>query len=405
MAQDKDNITLEVNGQEYGGWLSAQVVTGLDQIASQFAVEVTEQYPGGSIRIRPGDKVTVRLGDSTVVTGYVDRTPVSYDATSVTHNVSGRSRTADLADCCIETGIETETKVAAKKADTGLGRYAGIKYQADGTKLSTERPKVTAAPKASQWRKIDVGQTIAAMIDPYGIQLKTDLHGVKTLDKVSVSVGTKVAEAIKTLVQKMNYLVTDDEFGDLVLWSPDAAQSATDALVVNSDGLPSNVLEASAGFDYEQVFSDYIVFGQTKKSANVCSTVVTSPALGVRRRVLKLFESGAVDADTVTKRAQFESSYRLGKAKAATYTVQGWRQSDGSLWRKGMKVRIKDSIMNIDDEMIIEKVTYDLTEAGSTTQLDVVPVEALQTAEAAMAGWTGTRKAAASVGSTSAEAS
>lgn len=409
---NSERVTLLVNGQEYGGWLSAQIVSGLQQIATQFAMDVTEQYPGGSIRIRPGDKVVVKIGDTTIATGYVDKTPVSYDAGSVTHSVSGRSMTADLADCCIETGIETGTKTTTTaKADSG--RYAGIEYQADGTKIDTtaKRSTVTAGATGSQWQKIDVAQTIAAMLKPYGLKLKTDLSVGTKVDKVSVSVGTKVAEAIKQLVQKLSLMATDDEFGNLVLWSPQHAVKATDSLAVNADGLPTNVLSASCDFDYEQVFSDYVIFGQTKSdktdaaggSANVFSDVAHCDALGNRHRVLKLFESGSLTKAVADKRAAFELAYRLGSAKAASYTVQGWRQSDGSLWRKGLAVTVKDRILGFDEEMIVQRVTYNLSETGTTAVLDLVSAITLQTVEAD--GWQGVTGSATPIGATSAEAS
>ena len=402
-------ISLLVNGREYGGWLSAQVVSGLQQIATQFAVEVTERYPGGTIRIRPGDRVVVMIGETTVATGYVDRVPVSYDASSVSHSVSGRSMTADLADCCVETGIETGTKAAQKQTDSG--RYAGIEYQADGTKIDTtaSRSTVSAAATGSQWQRIDVGQTIAAMLRPYGLKLKTDLFGVMTVDKISVSVGTKVSDAIKQLVQKLSLIATDDEFGNLVLWSPQHAVRATDSIAVSAAGLPTNVLSGSCDFNYESVYSDYVVFGQTKAdksdaaggSANVFSDVVHCGVLGNRHRVIKLFESGSLTKAAADRRAAFESSYRLGSAKAATYTVQGWRQSDGSLWRKGLLVAVKDEILGFDDEMIIQRVTYNLSESGTTAALELVPAITLQTAESS--GWQGVSGAAAPVGATSEE--
>jgi prophage tail gpP-like protein len=405
-----ERVSLLVNGVEYGGWLSAQIVSGLQQIATQFAVDVTEKYPGGAVRIRPGDKVVVMIGDATIATGYVDKTPVSYDAGSVTHSVSGRSMTADLADCCIETGIETATKTPAKKADSG--RYAGIEYRADGTRVDTtaNRSTVSAVTTGSQWQKIDAAQTIAAMLKPYGLKLKTDI-GAVIVDKVSVSVGTKVADAIKQLVQKLSLLATDDEFGNLVLWSPAHAVRAADSLVAGEDGLETNILSASCDFNYESVFSDYVIFGQAKSdksdstggSANVFSDVTHCSALGNRHRVLKLFESGNLTKAIADKRAAFESAYRLGSAKAVSYTVQGWRQSDGSLWRKGLIVTVKDAILGFDEEMIIQRVTYNLSESGTTAVLDLVSAITLRTADSD--GWQGVAGTKAPVGATSAEAS
>ena len=51
-------------------------------------------------RIRPGDLCQVFIGNDLVLTGFVDATPIRYDGNAVGVGVKGRSKTADLVDCC-----------------------------------------------------------------------------------------------------------------------------------------------------------------------------------------------------------------------------------------------------------------------------------------------------------------
>lgn len=63
----------------------------------------------------------------------------------------------------------------------------------------------------------------------------------------------------------------------------------------------------------------------------------------------------------------------MGRALSTTYQVQGWRQSNGDLWRHNTLVRVKDSVLGFDDDMLISKVTYSLSVQGSVTTLHVAP--------------------------------
>lgn len=100
-----DNVTLRVNGREWNGWTSVRIGAGIERLTRDFSVEITRQWPGDEgittlqPRIKNGSKVEVLIGDELVITGWVEATPVRYDARSVSTGIAGRSLTADLIDC------------------------------------------------------------------------------------------------------------------------------------------------------------------------------------------------------------------------------------------------------------------------------------------------------------------
>jgi len=53
--------------------------------------------------------------------------------------------------------------------------------------------------------------------------------------------------------------------------------------------------------------------------------------------------------------------------------VQGWRQSNGDLWRHNTLVKVTDPVLGFDSDMLISKVTYSLSAQGSVTTLQVAP--------------------------------
>ena len=103
-AKDTANqVRLLVGSSEYGGWKAVRISAGIERQARDFDLDVTDRWPGQTSiprRIQPGDVCQLFIGPDLVLTGYVDATPIKYDGRSVSVGVRGRSKTADLVDCC-----------------------------------------------------------------------------------------------------------------------------------------------------------------------------------------------------------------------------------------------------------------------------------------------------------------
>lgn len=107
------------------------------------------------------------------------------------------------------------------------------------------------------------------------------------------------------------------------------------------------------------------------------------PAICCRLRGWKFRqESGQVTQELAQAQAQarasWERSTRMGKALSATYTVQGWRQSNGQLWKHNMVVRVVDPIIGFDRDMLIAEITYSLSDQGVTTKMLVGPPDGFE---------------------------
>lgn len=393
-----DQISIEVNGRVFRGWKSAQVVSNLNQLATQFTLSITRDFPGDGFRIRPGDLAKILIGDDLVATGFVDKTPVSYTGKSVTTTISGRSRTADLVDCCILTEIKAGAIGGASSS------WADITHRADGKKVAAAKP-------ASQWKTIDLKSTISSLVAPYGVSLIADDDGEeKIVNDVSVSKGTTVFNAIKKLVQDFNYIATDTPSGDVRLVSVDTPEQSSSTLRVSATGEGTNVLEGSAAFDYSSVYTDYEVFGQAKpvktsttpdKEHNIKASA-TSAVLGSRFRLLRIFQSGNATLTALQERALYEAATRAGKAKTIVYKVNGWRQPNGDLWKKGVMITVNDDVIGIKQRMMIGKVTFDLNASGQTTTLEIAPRGAFNVAKSDK--WNIKQSTDKSIGATSTEA-
>lgn len=327
-------VRLRVNGVDYGGWRSVEISAGIERVARDFRLSVTDRWPGSGEhvqRLRPFDRCEVWIGDSKVLTGSIDATPVSYDADQVTVSIAGRSITADLVDCA-------------------------------------------AINEPGQWRNLKLEAIAAALAKPYGIKVLVDTDTGPAIPDHQIQQGETAFESIDRLLKLRQVLATDDAHGQLVLTRPNS-ERADDALV-----LGENVLTADAGFDFKDVYSQYKVKGQragTDESYGPdCSAVADEMDESIpRRRVMIVRQQGQSDGGGCARRARYERARRITKALEVTYTVQGWRQSSGKLWIPNQIVRIKDPVLRLERDVLIAEVTYRLDDSGTVCTLRVGPPE------------------------------
>jgi prophage tail gpP-like protein len=62
-SSSNSDVTLTVNGADYGGWEEIRISRGMERIAGSFEFAVSERWPGQvrSRPIRPGDACSVQM--------------------------------------------------------------------------------------------------------------------------------------------------------------------------------------------------------------------------------------------------------------------------------------------------------------------------------------------------------
>ena len=72
--EPSDDVTIAINGQVYGGWLSVRITRGIERLPSDFELSLTQRFAADSepLQIMPGDQCVVKIGRDAVLTGYVD---------------------------------------------------------------------------------------------------------------------------------------------------------------------------------------------------------------------------------------------------------------------------------------------------------------------------------------------
>lgn len=338
MLDEANAVSLTVDGLDFGGWKTVEISAGLERQARDFTLGITWRWPGQAfaVPIRQGSKCEVRIGADLVLTGWVFATPISYDDKQITLSISGRSLTADLVDCA-------------------------------------------AVNKPGQWSGQGVLTIVSALAEPYKIKVRSEIAETGKVSDHTVNPGETVFESIDRLLTLFRVFSTDDAKGMAVLAKPGSEGWAFDALEVGK-----NILTGNAGLDFSSVFSEYRVLGQRKgtdedfgKTTAEISAVVTDDRT-TRKRVMIIKESGQMTSELVNARANWERGNRMGKALSTTYKVQGWRQSNGALWKHNMLVRVRDPLIGLDRDMLIGEITYSLSESGTVATMVVGPPDSFE---------------------------
>ena len=363
-------ITLRVNGVNYKGWEYVSITAGITIACRSFSFGATFPWSTKSDvlgTVKVGDRVEVLIGIDTVVTGYVTATPISYNAFGITVNVSGVSKTTDVIDC---------SPIAAAPDSVDTSGSAG--WTATGSVPATGTLVTAEDPSASQWRNKKAEQIAADLCSPYGVEVVTEVDTGDPVTLHAIEPSETVFESISRLLTLGQLFLTDDEAGRLVFTEPGARGIVTGGLE-----LGVNILSASADLDGSEVFSDYVVEGQHsgtddafgKDASHLISTANDAES---RFRMAVLPQSGETSTDLCRRIAEFEKNRRRALMQSVTYTVVGWRDPAGRLWRPNTQVYVKDNLLGIDRLLLVAEVSYELSETGSFTTLSLAPIDAFK---------------------------
>lgn len=331
MASDHE-VRLFVNNQIHEGWKQVSVRSSIEELSHSFTVEYSQRWsPNGTpVAIDAGDDVVIRIGDSLVLTGYVDESSESYDANTHTVSVQGRSRTADLIDCA-----------AVYKSGSITGK--------------------------------NLLQIAEALCEPFGIWVTADpLLDLGESTTLQIQDGQSVFEALSELARKDGVLLLSDTAGNLVLSRASSAPKAS--LELRTGG---NIKRGSVRSSFRDRFSEYLMKGQTpaRKGQPATNLKYALADTGVTRYRPFVTVDHDATMERLIQRATWERNTRAGRAMALTYDVQGWSNAYG-LWQPNTLLRVIDTTLGIDADLLVTTVDLERTlDSGRIARLELQPRE------------------------------
>jgi prophage tail gpP-like protein len=325
------NLELKVNGRAYGGWKSVRVTRGIEAVAGSFELSVSDRW-GVEDKPRPifeEDECSVAIDGVPVITGYVDTRAMEYDGRSHSFAVEGRDKTGDLVDC-----------------DALLDKW--------------------------EFRNVPVLTLAKKVAEPYGIDvtLQAGVIPPKPPAKFTVDPGDSAFEVIERSCRLAALLPVSDGLGGLVLTRAGSGRAVT-ALVEGQ-----NILSVSGRSKASGRYRHYFVLGQHRGSDALSGSAAASiKAFAEDQNVVRVARTklirpeGNVTVEHAKKRAEWEATVAAARSDTYDVTVQGWQQSDGSLWPVNAHVRVRSPFLGVDGDLLITSATYSLNEGGTTTQL------------------------------------
>ncbi len=335
-----DSVALRVGGLIYEGWTHVDIETSLTTISGEFSLSVTERWPGqqAAWAVAPGMACSVAIGETVLITGYINDREVSYDDGSHRVTLRGRDKTGDLVDC-------------AAVVD-GVG----------------------------SWNSVSVMEVGRTLLKPFGIKISSTVSDTnKVLAAHGIQLGETVWECLERAIRQYGVLAMTDGSGNLVLTRPGGGPALAEVR------LGGNILEGNGRISDRETFRDYYVLGQFPGSAdsysdpritNGASGRASDPNVERYRPTIVQVECNTGDMTYLPTRARWEAAWRSGRARQITVLVQGWRDAAGAVYRPNSMIRLEDGFMGVHESLLVDTVRLTIEPGGQMAELTLTRKEA-----------------------------
>ena len=326
------NLTLKVDSQIYGGWKSIKIQRGMRRFAGTFELELTDKWANSKTKrvVKEDSPCVIEIDGETIITGYTDDVLTNYDDKSHSLTVNGRSKTGDLVDC------------SANKFD---------------------------------YPNMDLAAIAKKECAVFGIKVVVECDVGEPFKNASRDVAETYHEFLAKLATYRAVHLTSNAQGDLVIARASKEKIST-ALI-----LGENILTGSGKRSKRDRFHTYTVTGQQagddfingNAAAHIDGVAIDK---NIRKERTLYIVPDDLTLNDAKRIAENDRNIRFGESQPVTYTVNGWRHSDG-LWQPNKLVHVVDPYNELKKDLLIVHVTFTMDEDGQRTELQLLPPEAL----------------------------
>ena len=340
-----DSILLSVNGCMLSGWTRLRVTSGIERFPSDFELGMTELYPGqaNDVVVQPGDVCKLMVGDTPIVTGYVDRVDSSISANMHEIRVTGRGRCQDLLDCAAE----------------------------------------WPAGQISNCTVYDIAKKLASA---YSVDVQCDISDLTVIPQQNIMLGETAYEIIERAARFSAVLVYEGRDGVLTLSR--ASYLAMSSGVQEGVNMESAAVERSMDQRYSEVTAVMIGTNNLMDLNAVGQPAYTSRDVNVprhRRRII-ISESGELGWNVGKQRADWEVARRAGRSEVLHVVVDNWRDVDGNIWEPNKLIDILIPSLKVSKDQgglepvryLISEATLHLSESGTHAELTLMTPDAFK---------------------------
>lgn len=340
-------ITLDVNGNQYDNFTSATCELRLDSIADGFSFEATatEAQP---LPFKGGESCSVYVANKKVLTGHIEVVNVSYDSSSHSISVSGRSKTADLLDSTLDNIDDIRGE------DLTLKQLIELVIKSIGSDIK-----------------------VIDEVNPKPLSFAEDL--------ASPEVGDNAFQFIEKYSRKRQVLLTSNPEGDLVI-TKNSGQATAGAVQHIIGAEDNNVISCNFSYDTTGRFNVYrFSSGMNPVTLNQAGDTdlasLVNQSGGVfdseirKGRQLILISESPYSSSPCKDRSKWEADIRRARGLAYDAVVSGFQvgEIDGDLWQINKLYQIVDDYVGKVETMLCNSVTFSYSaDEGSNTSLGFV---------------------------------
>ncbi len=329
-------VSLFVDDMEHFGWTSVSVRKSLQALCGHFDLSLSPNWEQMPIdwKAKPGQKCTLELSKTRVLTGFIDSFSESISANSRTIRVTGRDITSDLCDC-----------------------------------YSTSRKRT--------WPDAKFEAITRSLISPYGLELDVQCDTGRVFNAFAIQDET-IFSALDRAAKLRGLILYTNGDGEIVVTKPNIENEVQGILEEKK-----HILDAEVSKDYSNRFSEYTMRimntgAADKDEANLrpLAPPVLDPVIK-RNRVLSISPEGYAQAQNASQRLNWEKSVRAAKSEKITVSIPQWTNADGLPWELNKLVTLEIPSLNVIGDYLVTGITFSLdASSGTRTTLECEKPEA-----------------------------
>ncbi len=303
MPTPDNTVTLLINGKTHGQWTNYDIVSDLLTPADDFSVTLGRPVDAKPDTVRAGDKVEVRVGGDTVLSGRIDRVQTVTEKGGKTLTIQGRDDAGVLLDC--------------------------------------------SAPLFNA-QDMDLNQIIEKIVKPLGLaKIRIDAAKTDKTHKVQIEPGSRAWDALLEYAEANGLWPWLEPDGTLVIGGPDYTAAPVAELVLRTNGQNNNIKRLEVNRDMAARYSEVTVLAQSHSGKNNIKATAKDESVKLHRPLIVT----EPDIDSQAQ-AQRKAKKRLADSRleglTITATVQGHRTDDGTLWQPGQRINVLSEPDGID---------------------------------------------------------
>ena len=313
MPTPNNTVTLMINGKTHGQWTNYDIVSDLLTPADDFSVTLGRPVDAVPTAVKEGDKVEVRVGGDTVLSGRIDRVHTTTEKGNKTLTIQGRDDAGILLDC--------------------------------------------SAPLFNA-QDMDLNQIIEKIVKPLGLsKIRIDAAKTNKTHKVQIEPGSRAWDALTQYAEANGVWPWMEPDGTLVIGGPDYTTAPVAELVLRVSGDNNNIKSLEVERNMAARYSEVTVLGQSHTGKHNIKATVKDESLKLNRPLIVTEPDVDSQAEAERKAKKRLADSRL-EGLTITAVVQGHRTDDGTLWQPGQRINVLSEPDGIDSVYFLIARTF-----------------------------------------------